>query len=319
MQTGALGARPNDTPRVAEERRLIMSTRSFRATLSAGLIVLALATSAAAVQIVSHCSDTCTTDCLLAANLQCCPLGANPNCDGTGPITLTNGADLDLNGFTIECQGDGVTPGSTCNYDAVTMTSSGSVVKSSATATEGKITGLFVGGVDCQLKTQSRVTGIHFEGLATKGNPNNYDVENCAQVDKNVFFGNHDGISTGGAAIYSYGVANNDQIYDNYVQNFFIGIETPTELGIKVDHNIVVTTGPNTAIGIDSSYGTSSTIDVNHNVIRGPFDSGVAILGSGFSTHFTQNHCEHANTTGCSFCITHGWCAPFKAPFAGLR
>ena len=187
------------------------SPLSFAVVAAATILT---ATSAPAVQTVTHCSDTCTTNCELSGDLQCCPRGANAACDGEGPITLTNGSDFDLNGHTIECQGDGVNAGSACDYDAITMSSTSSVVKNSA-GTEAKIIGLFEGGVDCELKGSSRVTGIRFEGLDTKGHTSHYGVAQCAVVDHNVFFGNHDGSSNGGAAIYSTGIANSDEIYDN--------------------------------------------------------------------------------------------------------
>jgi len=76
------------------------------------------------------------------------------------------------------------------------------------------------------------------------------------------------------------------------VEKFFTGILINTELGIEIDHNLVVA--------------TSTTIEVHHNVIRGGANTGYAVFGD-------------RTNSGCTYSIQNGWASPVKAPWDGLR
>jgi len=139
-----------------------------RAAIAAAIVV-GLPIVAHAVQIVTDCQFTCTQNCELNSDITCM------SGDGIG---LVAGVSLDLKGHNIICN-DPFTSDHDCSATAITMTGINSTVKDTGPG-RGKILGAFFNGVDCFLKSNSRVTGVWIEG--TDGN----GTKNCAQVDNNV-------------------------------------------------------------------------------------------------------------------------------------
>jgi hypothetical protein len=284
---------------------------------------------------VNECSDTCTGGtCKVSAPngvLRCC---VNQGlCDGQGPITLSGGGDLDLDGHTIECacgkmfcstsaqecNVDSDCPSSqtctldpqcdTCGYEAVVMTANGSQVKD--TGDGGRITGLFgevpSSGVviDCDLKSSSSVQGITIDGF------NLTAVYNCATVSENVIVGKGAALNGG---VRTSGVANSDAIRDNHISNAGVAIILlEGTAGISVDHNLIQMNGE--GVGISSSN-TGAGLEVFSNVVLGDAGAfGATISGaSGTSSKFSANYCDLA-TESCQDCVAEGFCDMPIAPF----
>lgn len=237
-------------------------------------------------QPITSCTQTCTANCFLNAEISC---GAYQG------ITLNAGYNLDMCGHDITC-----TSGTCFANSAITMAGNSSkVFNSLATgpyADPSKISGLFISGVDCDLKTGSQVIGIRVENAA-------YGVIDCAKVENNTFFNNN-------AGVISSGVANTDVISDNYFETTGRGVDFNGTESIEISHNVF-----NATEGIYLS--STGAVDVLSNVIFGA--SSTPITDNGYS-NFVSNVCDPSNTStyGCGYCQSQGWCQGTGAPYSGL-
>jgi len=254
--------------------------------LAASALLLSPA-GASALQTVTSCNFTCTDNCILNSDLTCT--------NGQG-ITLQSGFDLDLNGHSLTCTS------AVCGYKpGVFMSSSSSVVKSTATGSQGRILGPFNPAIDCNSQASSRVTGIRIE------DPVFYATVNCAKVENNVFHG------TQASFVYTTGVANTDRIGDNYFEEFpNVAMTVLGTKSVSVDHNLVVLeqeTGYN-PIGVELSV--TSGAEITHNVFMGFNGNPI----SGTPAVADQNFCDPTGTDGqCQACIASGNCETPTAPF----
>ena len=288
--------------------------------LRAWLFVIAIASAPtwASAAAITRCDTPCNANCTLGKNLRCC--SDAQLCDGAGPITLNNGADLDLSGFSVTCYCGTTTciggtnnnaectmssecpGGGSCGNDTgcttcdglVTMTDSSSLVKNTGTAS-AKFTGAAAPAIKCNSKSSSRVTGVRFESINGDG------VVNCAKVDENVFiFGNGTG-----TAIKSGGVASSDFTRDNYIESWTKGIVITGSQPLTVENNFVsMPTSGTGVVGIDVSGISGSGLVLRNNVIFGSYGTGVS--GSVNAT-LTANYCDPTNIVGS--------CSVPQAPF----
>ena len=287
--------------------------------------VLLVVSAAQAVDVVTSCDASCSSvNCELGRDLQCC---ANSNVcpDGSGPITLANGKNLDLDGNSIECFCGTLTcnggsnnnalcfvasdcPGGSCENQtgcttcgaAVTIQGSGSQVLNGAPE-QGTIFGPWSPAVDCDGNSGTRVQKVTFVGIAGNG------AVDCAQVDQNVFQGG------GGTAIVTSGIADSDYIRDNHVDDYPTGILVTGTKGVRVDHNLVSLRRSDSSgiAGIDVSEATSTGLEVDHNVIMGV---GTLPIDGNASGVFTENYCNplSAECASCTKCATPT--PPFEQP-----
>ncbi len=256
-------------------------------TALAGALTLSLPMAAQAVQIVTDCGFQCTQNCELNQNITC------QSGDGIG---IAAGVTLDLKGHNIICN-DPNTSDHDCSATAVTMTGINGTVKDSGPG-RGKIIGLFFNGVDCLLKSNSRVTGVWIEGTDGDG------TKNCAQVDNNVLIAPDEESYGNTAAILSSGVASTDSIRDNFITGFTHAISVTGSKSVTIEHNVIVLDDL-TASGIAVGFATSSGLKVSNNTVLGP--SGGPVIGNAVAT-FTQNRCDLQNPN-CATCISNGYCA----------
>jgi len=264
-----------------------------RALTLVGAVVTGLLLSAAgtyacvgSVQVTS-CNFTCTSNCYLNSDFNCTT--------GQG-ITLSSGADLDMCGRSLTC-----TSVICSTKAAVTMTAGGSQVENSQSGSGfiSKIGGPWSVGVDCNSNGSSRVSGIRFE--------NNYgnSVEDCHKIDGNVV------INSGGFAfVVNTGVANTDQIVDNYTQGGqAISISSSTNFDIS--HNLFAM-DPNVAgRGIDATAATGS-FSIADNIFMNegtPIEPDTSTSGT-----YSNNFCDPF-TTGCTNCKSSGECDAPQVPF----
>jgi hypothetical protein len=289
----------------------------FRSLLRSAAVVASLtlvtAPAWAVPQPINDCDDICTGDCELTKDLLCCQSG----CDGTGPIQVRNGADIDLHGHSIKCGGTGIFPNNGVCYNstnsAIDIQANGSVVKNTQT-TESRIwgehnVGYWIYAVTCNSKSLSKVSGIKVQNTQLAG------LLNCAQVENNAIIAPE---HSGGPAVQTSGVADSDFISSNYIDGYYYGIKVTGIKGVSVDHNIIYTAlfDGSSEYGIDVSgaSGAGASLDVTSNMVMGLV--GTPIVGNA-SNDFVDNYC-HVDNPSCAACGTSGYCEQYKAPIPGF-
>src|SRR5262249_42988218 len=151
---------------------MLTCSRRFAVTVGLAVLSISLVGPPAKVHALSTCSGTYTTNQTLTADIAC---------DNQPGILLTSGADLDLAGHGITCNGN-------CPQYAIQIAASGSVVKSTTGA--GFITGAFTWAINCNNFSGSEITGIHF-AMFQNG------LLNCAKVHNNLVEGSRGTSSIG--------------------------------------------------------------------------------------------------------------------------
>ena len=316
----------------------------FYAILLSALVALGSPAGVYGVNI-TRCDDVCDSNCTVQEPLNCCS-SLLPQCDGLGPIVVSNGADLNLNGKTIncycgtttcvggsnnnaECAGPSDCDSGVCQNatgcsecgTAIRIDSNSSTIKNVGSVV-GTIKGSFATGVDCQSKTSSGVTGIRFEDLGAIG------LLNCAQVDGNVMIGGE------GTAIKSSGVADSDYIRDNYIAGWYgTGVYRSGNKDVSVDHNMIVMESRTTRttffegihINTFETWGTAQEIKANilHGVgfIEDPecffclFNPLVVAEGPAWSDVVAEDNICDPAVAACGQCIAEGLCREVEAPY----
>jgi len=317
------------------------NTTALRAAIAALTVAACIAGPAfAAVDEIDSCDATCSSNnCKLKHDLQCCGSSNTNLCDGTGPITLSNGKDLDMNGFSIRCMcgvkvcdggvndleectssdpdcpenfpGTGFEPCSdlsdcgapACNYHAITMTGTSSKVHNSdddPSTIHGRFTSA---AINCGDYASSQVVGIQLRELDQSG------VQNCAKVLNNVF------VDGAGSAIITNGVASTDEILDNYISDWGTGIRVTSGFDFLVQHNLIFLKDGEGQSGINTT-GNVNGIEVTNNVIAGQ-STVDPIQGSalGFGGIYAENYCD-PDWDDCQDCIDAGFCSNPLIPFS---
>jgi hypothetical protein len=203
-----------------------------------------------------------------------------------------------MRGHNIECG-----EATTCNYPAITITGTGSVIQNLVSA-ESSIGGPFTKGVKCDNLSGSTVSGLRFEGISEQA------IKDCAKAEKNVLF---DGGGSG-AAIDTSGVAGTDFIRNNYISGWNQGIRVTGNQGVSVTDNLIIQRDGD-ARGINVGDATSSSLEVKNNFAMGigrALDS-LPIEGNNTAS-FSGNFCDPDNA-GCDDCIADGYCEDPVAPF----
>ena len=275
-------------------RAFRMSSR-FRLIAAVSLVVAWVGTATAVIQ-VHTCGQTCGADCELANDLIC---------DGTYGygVNLVAGADLDLKGHTITC--NGCDPGSAIGV-RVDSGSSSSVIKNPLYPNLGQILGPWYAGVYCQDAAGSRVTGIYINGTTdTTG------IAACRKVDANV-------VVNCGVGILNGNVHGGDYIRDNLIKGGVAGISLAGSGGADIDHNVIVRTS---IFGIEAGNATSTSLAITGNVFfQGLGEGGIIrptnLINSRRDLILSGNVCDDS-VSYCVTCINAGKCTPYEAPFVG--
>ena len=259
-----------------------------------GLCVLAAPVQAQ--QVVTGCPFTCTSDCELQSDVVCF---------GQSAIILSGGADLDLNGHTIDCF---EFPGVPC-HSAVAIVNANSEIADSGSP-KGAITGRFDIAIDCLGKKNSRVVGVRISDADT-------GLLNCAQMVGNVITTIHDPILSISAGIYTGTVPNStNYIKGNYLQGYIRGMLVSGPKPVTVAGNTIVlgrTAQTANIVGISVAGSSSSGTVVEHNSVIGT-DPINPIVGNLTAT-FTDNRCDTTNSK-CANCIADGYCVEPRVPLA---
>ncbi len=261
-----------------------------RPGITSAVLLLALAapgTGEAAVYLIYNCSPTHAspnTNAKLANDITC-----DPSLGHVG-ITLNSGADLDMNGKTLNCAS-----GQTCSA-AVRISHVNSVVSGA-----GTIAGSFAKVVDCAAKQGSRVTGIKFDGNTDDG------IYDCAHVDRNVLIGETAALR----AVTTRSAIPN--INNNYIDGFDDGVLYTGPVGSgSVIHNLF------SGVGRPIYFQNWAAATVTGNVFlessvttNAPIDVGSVVDGSTYGGNICNGH-----TSGCIECETAGRCTTLPtAPF----
>ena len=136
-----------------------------------------------------------------------CKLGTDVVCQPGQQIILNNGADLDMDIYSISCAA-----GQDCSATAaVKMNAANSVVKATGGA-ETKIAGSWSSAVQCGGFAGSRVTGVRADGRFAGA-----ALANCSKVDGNVIVGDAGSFR----AVTNNGISDADFIMDNDFDGFF--------------------------------------------------------------------------------------------------
>lgn len=257
----------------------------------AALAAMALyAARADAVTLVTSCSFTCSSNCVLQNDF---------SCNGQSGVVLNSGADLDMQGHFLTCT-------SNCPAAAIAITASGSVVNNdtgAASGLEGGVSGAFTTGIDCQNSASSQVRGLRVED-AVNG------ILNCGKVSNNVVIA-PGGTGTGG--IITSGVANTDYVRDNYVDGFHVQITVGGSHSNSVQHNSIfmrdVGVGT-TEFGIVVNS-TGGSVDVLNNSLFGNAAGSALVTHIAGTATFVGNVCDES-TTPCTSCTD---CSHSTAPF----
>jgi hypothetical protein len=259
-------------------RGIVMSAAG--AVFSIALIGVPTSVSAAVVYI-SSCNALC------AGSSTTCTLSTDIACDNQPGISLSSGANLDLNGHGITCN-------SNCPSAAVQVSSSGSSLVQNSTGF-GYITGFFPVAINCGGFSGTQVTGIRFSML---GN----GILNCSQVTHNVIEG---GRVLGSVGISLTGISGNDAISDNWISEWDTGVSVNTSHGINITNNqigVEPISGSGAAqVGVSLTR-TAGTSSLKYNFFFGGATSGTFIQTSGTVTNY-GNSCDPADAT-CQTCST---------------
>lgn len=268
----------------------------WRAVASAFAATLVATVNAYAVNLINDCSGSCNTNCTLQGDL---------NCNNKDGITLSGGADLDMDGHFLTCTTNCPTSG------AIKMTAGASIVKNTS-ASEAGIIGSFTNGygVSCQSNTSSEVDGIRIELTGS----NTVGIRNCARVHNNVLLA--DVTASGNTGIIMADVANSDYVNDNYIEGFTFGIQAGRTHNITAQHNHVVlreVTGAGGAneVGIAVSVTSGSpSVFVLNNALAGDATLAQFLSFSG-TIDYRGNVCDPDNAL-CQACSN---CAQVYAPY----
>jgi len=259
-------------------------------------ILLAWVGTATAVIQVYTCGQACAADCELANDLIC------GGTYGYG-VKLLAGADLDLKGHTITC--DGCDPGWSIGV-LVDSASSASVIKNPLYRNFGQILGPWYAGVHCQQAAGSRVTGIYIDGaMDTTG------ISDCRKVDANV-------VVNCGVGIYNGSIHSSDYIRDNLIKGGVTGIAVVGSGAADIDHNVIVRTS---IFGIEAGNATSTSLAITGNVFFQGLGEGGLIrptnLINGSRNHILSGNVCDDSVSSCVSCINAGKCTKYEAPFVG--
>lgn len=259
------------------------------ALLFAGL--MSNASVALAAQDIFSCDSTqpgnttvCTSNCILKTDIVCAH--GNPNHQG---ITLTNGADLNMDGWDITFTG---TPSGTLPAKVAVTAGSNSIVKNTSnneSVISGPFSQLFGGGVKCVTATGTKVSGIRVS--VSSG----YGIMDCRTVE--------DSVVESSSTVSGVGIKDVQTVTNNSVTGFLTGIGGAYAV---IDRNLVTTTAAGNK-GISGGTGSS----VTGNVILGPGD----LITAPGSISVADNYCD-VNSTNCASCVSAGYCVSPRAPFS---
>ncbi len=275
--------------------------------ISAAIAFCLIAHGIAHATTVTHCGTTCSTDCVLGADIACQP--------GQDGITLTNGASLDMRDLSITCD-NGYPGGSTDSCgNAVTMLSPNSRVFTSSTSSfRPSIVGVWNNAVDCRSQVTTTVKGISIRGYW-----NNAAITGCHLVLLNTIEGVPDPVgSFVDTTFWSWPTRcvhhpATPELYDVVQSNHLAGCNsavTSIASALAVDDN---TMDCRDNLPVLASFGClqvngPGTIRISNNVLTG--DSRSVMHPQASSILFQNNLCKLSTMRGCAQCVSKGQCVP---------
>lgn len=275
-----------------------MRERVLSAALCLSISMFGVTSTANAVQQIFSCDSTaannyttCTANCELITNITC--NRSNPNHNG---ITLTNGADLNMKGWSITFTGTG-------NLKSAITVGANSTVKNTEND-ESKVMGLYEGttpAIKCTTADNSKVSGIRVDISEGSG------ISGCEIVEDNVIIS---ATTSAGNAVSGNYQASGTVVSNNYISGFYSAIFVRPGI---VDNNFIQTSAGQDNTITAGSPGTGTAI--TDNIIMGPADE-IIDLASGATA--SGNSCD-TTTTACGTCVTNGHCrsapvAPYVFP-----
>jgi hypothetical protein len=285
-------------------------------TFAVATLTLTVGVATPVFSAVTTCGTTCTSDCELGANLSCTP--------SQNGVTLSNGADLDMKGYNIECNSNT----SACGT-AIRMTAANSVVRNTVAETYTDpgpyiLRGWSV-GIDCDVTNGAGQSGSAVLGIKMRGYWQFGAIVNCQTVDGNAIIGMPAPSTTPlsffhlpPTGIVHGNVSNSDAIVNNFISNVETGImrypDGPSTT-LTISNNTfnvydlsVITTAYNGS-PIDLLNGSTQAATITDNIFTGDARLPVIRLDSGEEsvTTVSNNVCK-SPLFGCSACVSDGLC-----------
>lgn len=232
--------------------------RFIRSSILSATVALWFPSPALAITYFANCEQVCSGTC---------ELNGNVSCNTKMGITLTNGGDLDLKGYSITCTAD-------CPQSAITMSGgSGNKVENTGGAGAG-ISGKFTYNVNCGNRPNSQVSDLKIENTRSSGGQG-HGVFGCKTVTNNVFIGHFtDGYGNGTAVL---GNQNGGVIADNYITNWGAGMYIGGSEDTTIERNVIVI--PEGAQQLFNVFGIDLVGDGGDTIV-----AGNTFIGGGATT-----------------------------------